>query len=360
MPKPISEQVLVITGASSGIGLVTAREAARRGARVVLAARNERDLNRAAEEIRRDGGRALAVPTDVTDLAQVEALARRAADEFDRIDSWINNAGVSVYGTFRDLSMDDFRRVMDVIFFGNVHGAKAALPYLEKSRGALICVGSALSDRGAPLQGPYDAAKHALKGWLDALRVELAHEGSPVRVTLVKPSSINTPLFNKAKTYLGVMPQPIPPIYEPELAAEGILRAAEGNERDVFIGGAGKALSVGERISPKLMDLQMERSAFQKQKTQWPKEPDGPNNLFSPVEDDGGPRGDFTQRAHARSLYQEVAAHAVASPLGAAAVLGGLALVADKASDRGTLAGLLLLAVIGLSGKGALAAAYTS
>jgi hypothetical protein len=155
------------------------------------------------------------------------------------------------------------------------------------------------------------------------------------------------------------MPQPIPPIYEPELAAEGILRAAEGNERDVFIGGGGKALSVGERISPKLMDLQMLRSGFKKQKTQWPKSADAPNNLFTHVVDDGGPKGDFSTQSKSRSMYQEIAAHPVASPLGAAAVLGVAALITGKAQDRGVQAGLLALGAIGLTGKGALSKTYT-
>jgi short-subunit dehydrogenase len=356
MPKSISEQVIVITGASSGIGLVTAKEAARRGAKVVLAARNERDLKKAEEEIRREGGDALAVPTDVTQYEQVKALARRAVEEYGRIDTWVNNAGVSLYGTFKEVSLDDFKQVVNVILYGNVHGAKAALPYLEKTDGALICIGSALSDRGVPLQGAYDAAKHAIKGWLDALRVELMHEGSKVRVTLVKPSSINTPFFNKAKTHLGVMPQPIPPIYEPELAAEGILRAAEGNERDVFIGGGGKGLSVGERISPKLMDLQMRRSGFKMQKTQWPKDVDAPNNLFSHVEDDGGPKGDFLRKAKRRSYYQEMAAHSGAPLLGAAAVLGLAAVIAERAPKQRGLAGLLALGAMALGAKGALSA----
>jgi NAD(P)-dependent dehydrogenase (short-subunit alcohol dehydrogenase family) len=358
MPRPISEQVIVITGASSGIGLVTAREAARRGAKVVLAARNARDLEKAAEEIRRDGGDAIAVPTNVTSYEQVEALARRSVEEFGRIDTWVNNAGVSLYATFEEASLEDFRQVVEVIFYGQVHGAKAALPYLKESEGALVCVGSALSDRGVPLQTAYCAAKHAIKGWLDGLRVELMHEGAKVRVTLVKPSSINTPLFNKAKTQMGVMPMPIPPIYEPELAAEAILRAAEGDERDVFIGGAGKAMSVGERISPKLLDMQQLRSGFKQQKTQWPKSSDVPSNLYSHVEDDGGARGDFSPQAKARSLYQEIAAHPVASPLGAAAVLGIAALITGKAHDRGIQAGLLALGAIGLTGKGALSKTY--
>ena len=322
MPKPLSEQVIVITGASSGIGLVTAAEAASRGARVVLAARNERDLARAVEEIRRDGGDAIAVVTDVTNYDEVQALAARAVEEYGRIDTWVNNAGVSLYGTFKEVSLEDFKQVVNVILYGNVHGAKAAIPHLEKTGGALICVGSALSDRGVPLQSAYDAAKHGIKGWLDGLRVELAHEGSKIRVTLIKPSSINTPLVNKAKTHMGVVPQPVPPIYAPELAASGILRAAEGNERVIYIGGMGRALSLAQRLSPKLMDLQMRRSGFKKQKTNWPKSADAPNNLFSHVEEDGGPRGDFTHKSKGHSYYQQLSAHPVAAILAGVAAAG--------------------------------------
>lgn len=353
MPKPIGEQVIVITGASSGIGLATARMAARGGARVVLAARNERDLRKHAEEIRREGGEALAVPTDVTDYAQVEALARRAAQEYGRIDTWVNNAGVSTYATFKEQPLEDFRRVLDVIFMGQVHGAKAALPYLEESGGALVCVGSALSDRGIPLQGAYCAAKHALKGWLDGLRVELMHEGSPVRVTLVKPSSINTPLFNKAKTQMGVMPMPIPPIYEPELAAQAILRAAAGNERDVFVGGGGKMLSLAERISPTLLDVQQSRQGFQSQQTDWPKGADAPSNLYAPVEDDGGVHGDFLRQEKPRSAYQSLEAHStLAAWAGAAALAAGAVLARGRGS--GALPAVLALGAAMLAGKGAL------
>lgn len=288
----------------------------------------------------------------------MENLARRTVEQYGHIDTWVTLPGTSVYRMFEEIPMEAVRQTMEVIFFGQLNAAKIAVPILEQTGGVPICVGSALSKRGIPLQTAYCAAKHALKGWLDGYRVELMKRGSKVRVTLVMPSSINTPLFNKAKSLMGVMPMPIEPIYEPELAAEGILRAAEGNERDVFIGGAGKMMEVAERISPKLLDLQQLKMGFSGQKTSWPRAADAPNNLYGPVQDDGGVRGDFSDKATNRSYYQEIAAHSIASPLGAAAVLGLGALIAGKARDRGVLAGLLALGALGLSGKGALAAGY--
>jgi NAD(P)-dependent dehydrogenase (short-subunit alcohol dehydrogenase family) len=302
----ISEQVVVIAGASSGIGLACAHDFARRGAKVVIAARNESDLQHAVEAIAREGGQALAVVADVTVFEDMERVAQRAISEFGRIDTWLHAAAVSLYGTFRQASPEDIRRVMEVNFMGQVHGAKAALPHLEQTHGALICIGSALSDRGVPLQGAYCASKHALKGWLDSLRVELRQENSPVRVTLVKPSSINTPLFNKAKTLMGVQPQPIPPIYAVNVAVEAILKAAEGDLRDVYVGGAGKLLSVVERISPSALDMYQTFGDNRSQKTDWPRSGDSPNNLYSPVVHDGGVHGDFVARASQTSPYQKV------------------------------------------------------
>jgi NAD(P)-dependent dehydrogenase (short-subunit alcohol dehydrogenase family) len=325
MAKAISDQVIVITGASSGIGRATAVAAAAQGARVVLAARNARDLEELASEIARAGGAAIAVPTDVTDFVRVQALADRAVQEFGRIDCWINNAAVSMYGAFDDVSLEDFRRIMDVNFMGQVHGAKAALPKLEETGGTLICVGSVLSDRGVPLQGAYCASKHALKGWLDSLRVELRERGSAVRVTLVKPSSINTPLFSKAKTLLGVAPQPIPPVYEPEIAASVLLRAATHRDRDAYVGGAGKFYAMLERVSPSIVDLHQLKRGFTAQRTDWPKGENDANNLWDAVEYDGGVHGEFTRGAKPRSVYNFMEGHKGALWL-AGAVAGGLAL----------------------------------
>jgi NAD(P)-dependent dehydrogenase (short-subunit alcohol dehydrogenase family) len=216
---PLDEQVMVITGASSGIGLVTAKQAAERGARVVVAARNSRDLQSAVEDIRRRGGRALHVVADVADPEQVNRIGEAAVQEFGRIDTWVNNAAVSMYGRITDLSIADMRRQMDVNYWGQVYGSLAAVRHLRTRGGALINVGSAVCDRAIPLQGNYCAAKHALKAFTDALRMELEEQGVPISVTLVKPASIDTPFFEKAKTYLGVEPQPVPPVYAPEVVS---------------------------------------------------------------------------------------------------------------------------------------------
>jgi NAD(P)-dependent dehydrogenase (short-subunit alcohol dehydrogenase family) len=305
---PIHEQVMVITGASSGIGLVTAKQAAQLGARVVLSARNEHDLEHAVEEIRRAGGRAIHVAADVADPEQVERIAEAAVREFGRLDTWVNNAAVSMYGRITELALEDMRRQMDVNYWGQVYGSRVAVRHLQRRGGALINVGSALCDRAIPLQGNYCAAKHALKAFTDSLRMELEEEGAPISVTLVKPASIDTPFFEKARTYLGVEPQPVPPVYAPEVASDVILNAAQHPIRELIAGGSGAKLSAA-RFVPRLADLYMERWTFDSQKTERPAI-DRPDNLYAPVSHDGGERGrNWTGHTRASSVYTEAALH---------------------------------------------------
>lgn len=319
--KPLEEQVLVITGASSGIGLVAARQASERGACVVLAARNEKDLRQATDEIRRNGGRAAFAVADVSDPAQVDAIADTALREFGRIDTWVNNAAVSMYGRITDVPIEDMRRQMDVNFWGQVYGSRTAVRHLESSGGAIINVGSALSDRAIPLQGVYCAAKHALKAFTDALRMELEEQGIPISVTLVKPASIDTPFFEKARTYLGVEPQPVPPVYAPEVVSEVILHAAEHPLRELIAGGSALKLSAG-RFAPRLADLYMERWTFDAQSTSMPvvgRE----DNLYRALPDDGGERGrNWNGPTRESSAYTRAALN----PMTTAAIIAGVSL----------------------------------
>jgi NAD(P)-dependent dehydrogenase (short-subunit alcohol dehydrogenase family) len=334
---PLREQTIVITGASSGIGLVTARQAAAQGARVVLAARNAHDLQRAVDGIRRHGGRAIHVVADVADPAQVDRIAAAAVEAFGGIDTWVNNAAVSMYGRITELSVEDMRRQMDVNYWGQVYGSRAAVAHLARRGGALINVGSALCDRAIPLQANYCAAKHALKGFTDALRMELEEAGVPISVTLVKPASIDTPFFEKAKTHLGVEPQPVPPVYAPEVVSEVVLEAAQRPIRELIAGGSGAKLSAS-RFVPRLADLYMERWTFDSQRTNRPVN-GRPDNLYEPVADDGGERGrNWSGHTRETSVYTRAFLH----PKAALAVCGALTVclaAAAGSSRRGWFAG---------------------
>jgi NAD(P)-dependent dehydrogenase (short-subunit alcohol dehydrogenase family) len=304
MPRPIRDQIVVITGASSGIGRETALMFGERGATVVLAARNETALASVAKEVERIGGRASAVVTDVARWEQVARLARQAAERFGRIDTWVNNAGVSAYATVEELTVAEIERVIQVNLLGEIYGMKAALPYLKRQgHGTIINVASALAERAVPLQAAYCASKHGIKGFTEALRLELAREQSGITVTLIEPSSINTPLFTHARSKMGVEPMPIPPIYEPRVVAEAILFAAEHSRRTIVAGGAGKLITVMQRISPVLLDrymLQGDRMV-KAQKTDRPD--DGRDNLDAPMPGNGRTTGDFGEQAKAVSPY---------------------------------------------------------
>jgi short-subunit dehydrogenase len=321
---PLHEQVIVITGASSGIGLVTAKQAALRGARLVIVARNGSDLERAVEQIRRAGGRAIHVVADVADPEQVERIAAAAGAEFGRIDTWVNNAAVSMYGRIMGLSIEDMRRQMDVNYWGQVYGSRVAVQHMRHHGGALVNIASALADRAIPLQGNYCAAKHALKAFTDALRMELEQEGVPISVTLVKPASVDTPFFEKAKTYLGVEPQPVPPVYAPEVVSEVILHAAQHPLRELIAGGSGAKLSAA-RFAPRLADLYMERWTFDSQRTDIPTNGRA-DNLHEPLTDDGGERGrNWSGHTRRSSVYTKAALHP-ARTTGVTGVLAGAAI----------------------------------
>jgi short-subunit dehydrogenase len=324
-PKPLKEQVIVITGASSGIGLATARMAARQGARVVMAARNEQDLTEAADEIRANGGRVIAVTSDVSDEASVARLGEAALLEFGTVDTWVNNAGLSIYGKLTEVPLADKRKLFDINFWGVVHGCRTAIRLMKHRGGVLINIGSEVSDIAIPLQGIYSASKHAVKGYTDALRMELEHDRIPIAVTLVKPSAINTPYPEHARSYLqdGVPALP-PPVYAPEVVAEAILRCAERPVRDVIVGGAGRLQVAIGNMAPRLADAYMERVLFNQQKSYDRSQP-REGNLDRPQRD-GRMYGPYRGHVMKSSLYTKAALSDVARAL--PYVAAGAALVA--------------------------------
>jgi short-subunit dehydrogenase len=304
MKRPIGDQVVVVTGASQGIGRATALLLAGRGASVVAAARNEEALQTLAEDAARSGGRIVPVLADVTDAAQVELVATSAVDRFGRIDTWVNNAGVSVYAEVQDIHPAEMERVVEVNLLGVMYGSRAAIPHLRRAGGGTIVnVGSALSDRAIPLQSAYVASKHGVAGFTEALRLEMAEDGSGIDVVLIMPSSINTPLFRFARSKLGVQPMPVPPVYDPRAVATAIAHAAQHGGREVVVGGWGKMLTVAQWLSPSLLDRYMLQGAraWKQQVTRRPD--DARDNLFEASTGPGSTTGDFGRDAKPGSVY---------------------------------------------------------
>jgi short-subunit dehydrogenase len=320
--KKLSEQVIVITGASSGIGRATATLAAQKGAQVVLTARSAPELARVVSEIVEANGRASYYAADVTLPHQLEAVAEYAVKEYGRIDTWVNNAGVGAFGAIEQLGLDDMRRVMDVTFWGLVNGTRSALPRLRKQGGALINIGSEASTTPAPLQGPYVAAKHAVLGFTDVLRLELEKEGVPVSVTLIRPGSVDTPFFRHAKSLSGLEPAPPAPVYAPEIVAEAILHCAEHPERDVVVGGAARAVIGLSQRALRVTDRLFERTFFASPEAgglsqSQPHE----GSLYEPS-GPGSVHGGFNGRR--RSLFTTASLHPWVSALGALALGAGV------------------------------------
>ncbi|WP_244472320.1 SDR family oxidoreductase [Methylobacterium sp. Leaf108] len=324
--KPLCDQVIVITGASSGIGLVTARLAAARGARVVLVARNAETLDILRNEILDAGGQAIAVPADVGVREEVEVVAECAIEAYGRIDTWVNNAGLTIYGRLWQVSDADHERLLRTNLWGTVLGSLIAVEHLRRAGGALINVGSLGSDLAFPLQGMYGASKHAVKGFTDSLRMELLEDGAPISVTLIKPASIDTPLPQHARNYMDREPKLPPPVYPPEEVAEAILHAAVHPRRDVFVGGAAKALASFKTFAPGAYDaLSPAVSALQRRK-EAPRDPAGSLHAAGT---DGRARGDHPGYVMRTSAYTRVERNLVPA-LGLAGVLAVVALLAAR------------------------------
>ncbi|MFT8246505.1 SDR family oxidoreductase [Roseomonas sp. BN140053] len=325
--KPLSEQVMVITGASSGIGLATARAAAKRGAKLVLAARSDAVLEAVAAEISAAGGEALAVHCDVGQRDEVRAVAEGAFRRFGRIDTWVNNAGVGIWGRVEEISDADMRQLFETNFWGQVHGALAAIPYLEEQGGALINIGSMASDQAVPLQGVYSASKHAVRGFTDALRMELESRGAPISVTLIKPGSIGTPMPQHIKNYTPNEAKFPPPVYAPEEVAAAILHAAEHPVRDLYVGSSSRSISLFGRVAPRLMDWFGETLLYKAQLG--PRPPSPGDNLFH-GQAEAKVRGDHGGSLIRPSLYTRARLH----PGVTAAVLAGLVLAGASRFGR--------------------------
>ncbi len=323
--KPLGEQTIVITGASSGIGRCTALMAADRGAKVVAVARNETALKQVVSEIEAKGGHATYVVADVSEAGQLDHAAEQAVAEFGGFDTWINDAGVGLYGRLDEIPLNEKRRLFDVTFWGVVNGCQSALPQLRDRGGAIINVGSVESDVALPLTGMYAAAKHAVKAYTDTLRMELDHDNIPISVTLIKPSGIDTPFFKHARNHLSVEPQAAPPVYAPEVVAKAILHCAEHPTPDVIVGGAGKMMSGMRKSSLRMTDKFMEATQFKAQKTDRPADV-ATDSLFDAPTDPGSVHGDYQGHVMQSSAYTKAKLHPL---VGTAVVAGvGLALAA--------------------------------
>lgn len=330
------QSVVVITGATAGVGRATARAFAEQGARrIALLARGEKGLDATRRELEALGVEALPIPTDVADPDAVERAAERVENELGPIDVWVNNAMTAVFARVKDTAPEEFRRVTEVTYLGSVHGTLSALRrMLPRDRGVIVEVGSALAYRGIPLQASYCAAKHAMVGFVESLRTELIADHSNVRVTMVHLPGLNTPQFGWVRTRLQRHPQPVPPIYQPEVAARAIVYASQHpRRREHFVGMPTVITVLGNKLLPGLGDRYLARTGIKSQLTDMPVQPDRPDNLFAPADQDAdhGPHGIFDDRAHPRSLQAWVAEHPV-PVVGALAGVGAAAAVAARAA----------------------------
>jgi len=307
-------EVVMITGASAGVGRATVQRFAREGAWIGLIARGSAGLEGARRDVEAAGGRALVLETDVADAQAVETAAAKLEDEFGPIDVWINDAMVSVFSPVKEMTPDDFKRVTDVTYLGFVYGTLAALRrMLPRDRGHIVQVGSALAYRGIPLQAAYCASKHAIQGFTESLRCELLHDKSNVKLTMVQMPALNTPQFGWSKSHMPRKAQPVPPIFQPEVAAEAIYWAAHHNRPELWVGGSTVKAILGDKLAPRLLDRYLARTGYESQQRPDPADPDRPNNLYAPLDGpqghDHGAHGVFDDRATSRSAELWASTH---------------------------------------------------
>ena len=325
-------RVVVVTGASAGLGRAIARAFGARGAAVGLIARGRERLAAAETEIRNAGGRALALPADVSDAAAMEAAAERVERALGPIDVWVNNAMVSVFSPVKEMTAAEYRRVTEVTYLGYVHGTMAALrQMLPRDAGTVVQVSSALAFRGIPLQSAYCAAKHAIKGFTESLRTELLHDGSAVRVTMVHMPALNTPQFDWVRSRLPHKAQPVPPVYQPEVGADAVVYAAlHPQRRDLTVGASSVKAIWGERVAPGMIDRYLARTGYRGQQTSEPEQPGRPDNLWEPVQGEFAAHGRFDRQARAHSGQLWASEHR-----GLALLAAGIAGAAAAAAWRG-------------------------
>jgi short-subunit dehydrogenase len=328
-------EVVAITGASAGVGRAIAQEFARHGAAVGLIARGAAGLDAAAREVQELGGTAYAHAADVAEFDQVQAAAAAIEERLGPIDIWVNNAMTTVFAYFDDVSPHEYERATRVTYLGTVWGTKAALKLmLPRNRGTIVEVGSALAYRGIPLQAPYCGAKHAIKGFQESVRCELRHRKSKVHVTMVQLPGLNTPQFDHCLSKMPRHPMPVPPIFQPEIAARAVYWAAHHRRREVYVGIPTVYTIVGNKLAPSLAERYLARKAVDGQQTSQPADPNRPVNLFSPVDDDHGEgaHGIFDDQARTREEQWWISRHWIGSALGAAAAAGALGALVRRAA----------------------------
>jgi NAD(P)-dependent dehydrogenase (short-subunit alcohol dehydrogenase family) len=320
-----SSEVVVVTGATSGIGRAIARRFARDGARIALLARGRDALDGARREIEEAGGQALVLPTDLADWDAVESAATAVEEAFGPIDIWINNAMTTVFAPFKDIEPDEYRRATEVTYLGTVWGTKAALNrMLPRDRGTIVIVGSALAYRGIPLQSAYCGAKHGVKGFFESLRTELRHDKSNVHLSMVQLPGVNTPQFEHGRSKMPMVPQPMPPYYEPEVAADAVHWSAHNKRRELYVGAPTVKTIVGNKVAPWLVERVLAKQGFKGQQSDKPADPNRPDNLFSPPPGDPGAHGPYDQKARSSSVQTQLAKRrGLLAAVGAVCVLTG-------------------------------------